>query len=178
MKCDNGDACAGLETLSQDAQATRECAKLIIHFYAQRLKDLRSRMTPAVAPHDFFDCARKRKRFLERRAFALLDNQIGDAPRGRFLPEITEQASEFFPGVVVNDAGCGHNILRIHSHIKRPVSHHAETALRIFELPRRHTKIEKRTSDCRDPNLVKNFVHMTKICPPKGDAPAEPGQSI
>jgi hypothetical protein len=68
--------------------------------------------------------------------------------------------------------------LRIHPHIKRPISHHAETALRIFELSRRDAKIEKRASNGRDPKLVENFVYVPKIRPLQGHAFAEPGQLL
>src|SRR6266487_312937 len=178
MKCDNGDSRTRLESRSQDAQAACERAEFIIYLNAQRLEDLCSRMTPPMAPDDFFDRASERKRLPEGRFLALFHNQTRDASRGRFLPKIAKQTSQLFLAVFVDDALCGRLILRIHPHIERPISHNAETALRIFELPRRHAEIEKRAPDCRDPKLLENFVDMAKIHPPKADSSSEPGQSI
>src|SRR5205807_1529536 len=85
----------------------------------------------------------------------------------------TKQASQLFSAVFVNNSGSSKLVPWIHPHIEGAVTHQAETALPIFELPGGDTQIEERTTDRANAKLVENFVHVAKIRLPHGNALAE-----
>jgi hypothetical protein len=90
MKSDHGNARPGLESPSQNAQTLFERGKLAIHFHAQRLKNLGSRMTPTMSAGKFFNRTRQWKGLTERESFAHLYDQARDAARRRFLSQLAE----------------------------------------------------------------------------------------
>jgi hypothetical protein len=90
MKSNHGNAGPGLESPSQNAQTLFERAKLVIHFHAQGLKNLGSRMTPTMAASKFFDRTRQWKGLTERGSIAHLYDQARDAACSRFLSKLAE----------------------------------------------------------------------------------------
>src|SRR5439155_4687468 len=83
------------------------------------------------------------------------------------------EARQFFFAVLVYDARGGEARSRVHAHVERTVSHETETALRIFELSRRNTQIEKHTAYAANTKLVENAIRIAEICLLHEDAPAE-----
>jgi len=61
----------------------------------------------------------------------------------------------------------------IHAHVERTISHEAEPALRIFELPGRDTDIEKRAADRPNAKLIENAGCAPEIRLSQGKAFAE-----
>src|SRR5207302_4643789 len=105
----------------------------------------------------------------ERRCLPHFNNQTRDTTRSRLLPEFTKQASQLFSAVFVNNSGSSKLVPWIHPHIEGAVTHQAETALPIFEVPGGDTQIEERTTDRANAKLVENFVHVAKIRLPHGN---------
>src|SRR5437667_10151958 len=101
MKSDHSNARTGLESRSQNAQALFERAKLVIHFHAQRLKNLGGWMTPTVPTDKFFDRVRGWKSLTQRGCFAHLYDQARDPARGRFLSQLAESSGQLFGAVIV-----------------------------------------------------------------------------
>ena len=147
MKSDDGDACTSLESASQNMQALFECAELVIHCHAQRLKNLRGRMTATVPAHNFFDRMHQLESFAKRRCLAHLNDQAGDTTRGRFLPKIAKQARQLFAAVIVDNCGGSQLVTWIHAHIERTIAHDAKPAFCILELPGGDAKIKEGTAD-------------------------------
>src|ERR1039457_6383062 len=151
-KADHCDPRAGCEPSRQNAQPLLKRTEFVVHFHAQRLKSLRRRMTTSVATNDFFNRTRERQRFTKRRRLARLHDYARDPARSRLLAQVAEQLCELFLAVIVNDVRSrGRLVPWIHPHIERTVAHHAETALGIFELARRHAKIDERAADRGNP---------------------------
>src|ERR1022692_3935373 len=139
----------------EDAETLLKRTEFVVHFHAQRLKSLRRRMTTSVATNDFFNRTRERQRFTKRRRLARLHDYARDPARSRLLAQVAEQLCELFLAVIVNDVrSLGRLVPWIHPHIERTVAHHAETALGIFELARRHAKIDERAADRGNPEFV------------------------
>src|SRR5437870_4538330 len=105
MKSDDTDARTRLESRSQNAQPFFEGAKFIIHFHPQRLKNLRGRMTPAVPANGFFDRTRQGESLAERGYLPHLYDQICDATRSRFLPQLAEQLGQLLCAVIIYNIG-------------------------------------------------------------------------
>src|SRR5262249_22128760 len=117
----------------------------------------------AVTAHQLFDRARQRQSLAKRHSLSHLYNQTRDATRCRLLSQLTKQPRQLFLAVFVYDRGSGQLGSRIHAHIEWTVSHEAEPALRIFELPGRDTKIKKRAADCANAKLIENTERAPKI---------------
>jgi hypothetical protein len=56
--------------------------------------------------------------------------------------------------------------------------HEAETALSIFELARRNTKVKERAADGAEAKLIENTIRVPEIRLPHNEAPAEMRQSL
>jgi hypothetical protein len=67
---------------------------------------------------------------------------------------------------------------RIHAHVEGTVSHEAEPAFRIFELPGRNTQIKKRACDRANSKLIENAACAPKIRLSYGEAFAETRQLL
>src|SRR6266568_730797 len=85
---------------------------------------------------------------------------------------------QLFFAVLVYDRSSSQFGSRIHAHVEGTVSHKAETAFRIFELPGRDTKIKKRPADGANPKLIQNAGRVSEIRLPHGDAAAETRQLL
>src|SRR6266496_1559759 len=173
MKSDDTDARAGLESRSQNPQPLLEGAKFIIHFHPQRLKDLRGRMTPAMPADDFFDHTRQGESLAERGCLPHLYDQICDATRDRFFSQLAEHLGQLLCAVIIHNIGSSQPAPWVHAHVQRAIARETKTALRILELPRGDTKIEKHTADGVNFQFVENFVRVAKVRPPHPDAPAK-----
>src|SRR5206468_3375195 len=147
MKSDHRDPPAALKPRSQHSQSLFECAKLIVHFHAERLKDLRGRMMTAVTADELLNRSRQRQSFAKRCTLSHLYNQARNAACCRLLSQLAKQPRQLFLAVLVYDRGGSQLRAWIHAHVEGTISHEAEPALRIFELPGRHTNIEKRAAD-------------------------------
>src|SRR4030095_225264 len=178
MKSDDADARSGLESRSQNAQPLFEGAKFIIHFQPERLKNLRGRMTATAPADNFFDRIGQRKSLPERGRLPHLYDQACDATRSRFLPQLAEQLGQLLYAVLIYDSGGSQPVSWVHAHVKRTVAHETKTALRIFELPRGDTKIERRATDAVNSQFTENFVRVSKIRLEHGDAAAEASQLL
>jgi hypothetical protein len=135
-------------------------------------------MMTSMPPDQLFDRPRQRERFAKGRGPAHLHNQARDPARGRFLPEFTKQASQFLFAVLVYNLGSSQPGPRIHAHVERTVSNEAETALSIFELAGRNTKVKENAADGGNAKLVENAGCMPKIRLAHDEAPAEMCQSL
>src|SRR5438034_11173003 len=144
MKSNHRNTPAALKPRSEHSQTFFERAELVIYFHPQRLKHLGSRMMTAVTADQFFDRAGQRQSFTKRYSFSHLYNQACNTTRCWLLSQFAKQPRQLFLAVFVYDRGGGQLTARIHAHIEGTVSHEAESALGIFELPRRYTKIKKR----------------------------------
>jgi len=87
--------------------------------------------------------------------------------------EVTKQASQFLFTVLVYNLRSSQLGSRVHAHVERTVSNEAETALRIFQLARRNTKIKKRAADSAKAKLIENAGCMPEIRLPHDQAPAK-----
>src|SRR5215831_1725593 len=156
MKSDHRDASTPLKPIGQRSQAVFKRAKLVIYLHSQRLKHLGGRMMSAVPADQFFDRACQRQSFAKRRSLSHLYNQACDAARCRFLSQFAKQPRQLFLAVFVYDRRSSQLGLRVHAHIEGTISHEAEPALSIFELPGRDTKIKKRAADRANSKLIEN----------------------
>src|SRR6185369_8844444 len=140
-----------------------EGAKFIIHFHPQRLKNLCGRMTSTVPADNFFDRASQLNSLAELGCLPHLYDQASDTPRSRFLPQFAEQLGQLLCAVLIHDCGSSQPIPWIHAHVERAVVHETKTALRIFELPRGDTEIEKRTANGLNSQLIESFIRLPEI---------------
>src|SRR5947207_2220559 len=143
MKSNHRNTPAALKPRSKHSQALFERAELVIYLHPQRLKHLGGRMMTAVTADQFFDRARQRQSFAKRCSFSHLYDQACNATRCWLLTQFAKQPRQLFLTVFVYDRGSGQLTSRIHPHIEGTVSHEAEPALGIFELPRSDTNIQK-----------------------------------
>src|SRR2546421_8263429 len=173
MKSDDGNARTGLESRSQNTQTVFERTKLVIHFHAQRLKDLGGRMTPTVPADKAFDRTRQRESFAERACLAHLYDQARDPARSRFLSQFAKQSGQLFSAVLIYNSRRSKLVPRIHAHVERTAADQAKAALRVFELSGRDTKIKKRATDGANSKLIENLRRVPKIHVAYRDAPAE-----
>src|SRR5438876_12401132 len=116
MKSDDGNPRPWLESPGQNAQALFERAKLVVHFHAQSLKNLRGRVTPTVTADKFFDLARQWKSLTERGCFAHLYDQARDPARSGFLSQLEEISGQLFCAVLVSDGSSSQLIASILAH--------------------------------------------------------------
>src|SRR5204862_3812726 len=65
--------------------------------------------------------------------------------------------------IFVYDRCCGQLRSRSHAHIERTVSHEAESALGVFQLPGRNTNIKKRTPDRSNSQLIEKTQRAPEI---------------
>src|SRR2546423_14452089 len=111
----------------------------------------------------------QRECFMKWRGLAQLRNCTGDATRGRFFTEIAKKSGQLFFAVTVDDRTRGFLEAWVHPHVERTVSHQTETALGIFELTRRNTKIENRSPKFTDLQLIEHTIGVAKICLPQSN---------
>src|SRR4029077_10935918 len=116
--------------------------------------------------------------FTKWRSLAHLDDQARDPACSRFLTQFTKQSRQFLFAVFVYDSSSSQVRLRVHPHIQRTVSHEAEAAFRIFELPRRNTKIKHRAADGANAKLVENPGGVPEIRLPHDEASTEVFQPL
>src|SRR5204863_4028070 len=178
MKSNHRNTPAVLEPRSDHSQAFFERAELVIYFHPQRLKHLGSRMMTAVTADQFFERARQRQSFAKRYSFSHLYNQACNTTRCRLLSQFAKQPRQLFLAVFVYDRGSGQLTSRIHAHIEWTISHEAEPALSVFELPGRDTNIKKRAPNCANSKLIEEAECASEIRLSHGKASAEACQSL
>src|SRR5206468_7409952 len=130
--------------------------KLIVHFHAQRLKDQRRRMMTAVTADELLNRSRQGQSFAKRCTLSHFYNQARDAARCRLLSQLAKQPRQLFLAVLVYDGSGSQLRAWIHAHVEGTISHEAEPAFRIFELPGRDTNIEKRAPDRANAKVIEN----------------------
>src|ERR1043166_9760099 len=80
---------------------------------------------------------------------------------------------------MVNEGGGRGDLMpRIHPHIERAFSRHAETTTGVSKLPRGNAQIDQRAANCPDIELVENLIREPKICLAHGDATTEARQTF
>src|SRR5437016_11679451 len=135
-------------------------------------------MLASVAADQLFDRPSQRQRFANRRSLAHLHNKARNSPRSRLFPQFAKQAGQFLFAVLVYNLSSSQRRSRIHAHVERTVSHEAEPALCIFELPGRDTQVQKRAANAANAKLVENGSCMPEIPLPHNEAPPEMRQSL
>src|SRR5262245_5307116 len=178
MKSNHRNARAALKASSEKAKPLFQRAELVIYLHSQGLKYLGSRMMTAVAADQFLDRPRQRQSFAKRRSFSHFYDLACYPARRRLLSQLAKQARQLFLGIFVYDRGSGQLRARVHAHIERPVSHEAESTLRVFELPGGHPKIKKRAADHANAELIENAECASKIRLPHCEAFAEACQLL
>src|SRR5438270_13302228 len=152
------------------AQPLLERAELVVDFHAQGLENLSCGVATPMPADNFLNRPGQPECFTKWRGLALLHNRTGDATRGRFLAEIAKKPGQLFFAVTVDDRTRGFLGARIHPHVEGTVSHQTETAFGIFELARRNTKIENRSANFTNFQLIALTIGVAKICLPQSNA--------
>ena len=115
---------AGFEPRSQDPQALFECAEFIVHFHAQRLKNLRGRMMTSVTTDELSrslaPAAESRETATLFRIFTI---RLAMRRAAGSSPKFAKHPGQFLFAVTVYDRSGSQLLPRIHPHVERTIAH-------------------------------------------------------
>src|SRR4029077_11577975 len=120
-------------------------------------------MVTAVTTDELLNRSRQRQSFAKRCTLSHLYNQARDATRCWLLSQLAKQPRQLFLAVLVYDRSGSQLSAWIHAHVEGTISHEAEPALRIFDLPGRDTNIEKRAADRANAKVIENAGRAPEI---------------
>src|SRR5262249_41851637 len=163
MEGDDYQPATGLEQPLCGGKTACELIELVVQIKTERLEGTRRRVFGfvALAAEHARDDVRQLFRRLDRRFGAPCHDSFGNCARAAFLAEFADDLCEFSGGEFVDNVARAGPFFA-HAHVERPFLHEGEAALRLIELHRGDTEIERDAVDGFDSLPVHDLVHGAK----------------